>query len=181
MKKSIKVLSLLSAMVAMSFSLMFITSCDDGDDDNIDQEPPTANPVVNVQVACTIDLNDVYYDFYNVSMTYCDEDGSFKTVPVNKNEMLGVKYDVEKVPAVISCKLEGILKDSLPEIDTTKVYNLSNKSYVQFAEIKKDGSLNSLKSMSSSYNFNLKGGKLSEYISKNDTVTLLSTTYEWKK
>lgn len=125
-----KVLTIIMGMV-MSFSL---ASCG-GDDDN---EPDDPKAVSYYDVKYVTDLDEDWFDFFDVTITYVSISGNETTEPIEMNTDLSTKIEADMAPKTINFKIHVTRKESIPTVNPDQTYHFTGKAQVWVQAYLKD-------------------------------------------
>lgn len=126
-----KALAIIMGMV-MSFSLV---SCGDDDDNN---EPEDPKAVTYYDVKYVTDLDEDWFDFFDVTITYVNVAGKVTTEPIEMNKDLTAKIESDMAPNTINFKIHVARKASIPTVDPDQPYHFSGKAQLWFQAYLKD-------------------------------------------
>lgn len=116
-----KTLAIILGMV-MSFSLV---SCGDDDDKN---EPEDPKAVAYYDVNYATDLDDDWFKFFDVTITYVNGAGVEKTETIVENTDLSDKIQANVAPKTIIFKIHVTPKASIPTVDPNQPYHFNGKA-----------------------------------------------------
>lgn len=125
-----KALAIITGMM-MSFSLV---SC--GDDD--DNEPDDPKVVSYYDVKYVTDLDEDWFDFFDVTITYVNVAGIETTEPIEMNTNLTAKIEADMAPNAISFKIHVVRKEALPTVNPEQPYHFSGKAQLWVQAYLKD-------------------------------------------
>ena len=114
-----RTLTIILGMV-MSFSLV---SCGDDDDNN---EPEDPKAVAYYDAKYATDLEDDWFKFFDVTITYVNGAGKEVTEAIDINkDMPSVKIEASMVPNTINFKIHVTRKAALPTVDPNQPYHFN--------------------------------------------------------
>ena len=129
-----KTLAIMIGMV-MSFSLV---SCGDDDDNN---EPEDPKAVAYYDVKYATDLEDDWFKFFDVTITYVNGAGKEVTEAIDINkDMPSVKIEAAMAPNTINFKIHVTRKASIPAVDPDQPIDFKGQATFIVQEYLKDGS-----------------------------------------
>lgn len=120
--KSIFFKTLAIIMGMMSISLV---SCGYDDDNN---EPEDPKAVAYYDVKYVTDLNDDWFKFFNVTISYVNGAGEEKTEAIEINTDLPAKIEASMAPNTINFKIHVTRKATIPEVDPNLPYHFTGKA-----------------------------------------------------
>lgn len=116
-----KALAIMMGMV-MSFSLV---SC--GDDD--DKEPEDPKAVAYYDVKYATDLDEDWFKFFDVTITYVNVAGKEVTEAIDINQdMPSTKIEAAMAPNTINFKIHVARKATTPTVDPDELYHFNGKA-----------------------------------------------------
>lgn len=116
-----KTLAIIMGMM-MSISLV---SCGDDDDNN---EPEDLKTVAYYDVKYVTDLNDDWFKFFDVTITYVNGAGEEKTEAIVENTDMSDKIQANVAPNTINFKIHVTRKATIPEVDPNLPYHFTGKA-----------------------------------------------------
>lgn len=131
--------SLLNTLILLAFMLVYgviMTSCDDRNDG---LEENDTNDVESINAAFSMDLSQTWFDLYNITVYYFDENGNEnKQVVTNKWEYC-FSFNHDMATRKFLFEVLATPKKPLPEIDKEQ-YILSENIQAKFFGIGHNGS-----------------------------------------
>lgn len=120
MKSVFQKMAALLTVFAMMFAFT-LTSC--GDDDGPDPDPQPVS-TESIELYYSLDLDQTWWDFFDIEVTYTTADGKVVTTTPerNWNYVASAKYD--EAPATCKFMVRATPKASQPAIDEDAIYNL---------------------------------------------------------
>lgn len=131
MKKTLRTTIGLALSVLAFMAL--VASCD-----NLDDGDP--NDVKSVNVEYSLNLGHVWFDFYDIKVTYYDEKGQEQSIMVNEAWSYGFSVKPKKAPSNYVFTVVAIPKTDHPEFDQSQ-YILSEDIKGRFWGVRYDGSI----------------------------------------
>lgn len=117
-----RTLAIILGMV-MSFSLV---SCGDDNDNN---EPEDPKAVAYYDVKYATDLEDDWFKFFDITITYVNGAGKEVTEAIDINkDMPSVKIEAAMAPNTINFKIHVVRKATIPTVDPDEVYNFKGQA-----------------------------------------------------
>ena len=118
-------------MLSIAAFLFATTSCGEADNDPLD--------VKSVNAEYSIELNEIWYEFYDIDVTYCDQTGKKNTLRITENWNYSFSVKPKDAPQNYVFNVVATPKSGHPEI-TASQYVLSEDIVGKFYGIRYDGS-----------------------------------------
>ena len=128
MRTSIKIMAMMLSMIAVAFGT---TSCGEEDNDPLD--------VKSVNAEYSLELSQLWFDFYDIDVTYYDQAGKENTVRVTEKWSYGFSVKPKDAPRNYKFTVVATPKKEHPEINGSQ-YVLSENIVGEFYGIRYDGS-----------------------------------------
>ncbi|MDE5870350.1 MAG: hypothetical protein K2H22_00170 [Muribaculaceae bacterium] len=134
MKTTIKLMAMMLGIFAVAFGT---TSCDKINDALEEHDP---NDVKSVNVEYSMDLSQTWFEFYDITVTYYDENGKEHSQTVTEKWEYGFSVKPNKAPKNYVFTVVATPKKEHPEFDKAQ-YILSEDIQAKFYGIRYNGSI----------------------------------------
>lgn len=134
MKSYFKILTLITCM--LGFGVM-MTSCDDRKDG---PEENHSNDVESINAAYSLDLNETWFEFYDITLYYYDGEGVYNKLIVTNKWEYSFSISPDQIAKNYIFEVLATPKKHLPEIDKEQ-YILSENIQINFYGKRYDGSI----------------------------------------
>ncbi len=151
----------LAAAVAVSVSL---ASC--GGDDNEEPDIPSKPVVESVTAAYSAKLSDAYFEFYDVTVIYTDEDGKRVTRTVNSGGEFNSIIPAAKLPEKIQFAVQINAKNPTPSIDKSAKYIFEDDISLAVRVKYSDGTTGQYNDQGAPGTMTIGGDNLAAYLAK---------------
>lgn len=98
----------------------FIASCSSSSDD----DEPVTNKVTKIKAEYSISLDEDWYKFFDIEVTYTSATGSTTTETLTQDWIYSTDMPVEAAPSEYTCKVVAKPKANAPAIEEGKTYKM---------------------------------------------------------
>ncbi len=134
MKAKKYLLAFFAWVCVVAISLSF-ASCS-SDDDEKEQE---TNTLSKIKTEYTVSLDENWYKFFDIEMTYTTVTGSTETITLTEDYSIDSEIPVEMEPAMYICKITAKPKANAPAIEDGKTYPMGCSVHAIVTGYLKDG------------------------------------------
>lgn len=138
-KRSLWRIASLCFLIAGCFAL---TSCFGDDEDEPSSSDPNAVKTINVDYS--VKLGESWFDYFDIKLTYLDEEGEPVEVALSKDNRSWSKsmtFQPKKAPKNFALTVVRFPKHDHPEINSSETYMFTKELSADFYALKKDGTV----------------------------------------
>ena len=161
-------MKMIMGSVLMLAAVGTLAACGNDDDEKLTPGDPN---IVAYEVEYEVEMSSAVYNYFDVTMTYTDENGEEKSRVITGDQDMKLRVPVDKLKDSYTMKVTGVAKQPYPAIDPAGKYRIEYDVEASIEALDKRGESYSIGSKDVSKSaMTIGGDKMEAYLSSTLTT-----------